>query len=111
MKFEFIVRLTLCDCLYKASQDKGKIISWVEAMPESAGNESRHTGSKSRLLPPRRDTEIHIVSQPIVGIDIPVSQVCASVLSGLDAPGAYISKSVPGHFASDWINAFVAQSR
>lgn len=79
-------------------------------MPESARHKRRHAGTESGLLAPRRDPQVDVVAQPVVGIHVPPSQVRSRVLGRLDAPRVDVLESVPRNFTGDGVDAVVAQA-
>lgn len=101
---------TLSDSLDETCQHKCKIVARVKSMPESTRDERRHAGSKPRFLTLRRHSKVYIVTQPIVGIDVPVTQICSSVLRGFHAPWANILESIPADFSCNWIYSFVTET-
>lgn len=77
---EWNVRLTLGDGLEKGGKDKGEVVTRLEAVPEGARDKSRHARAEAGLLAPWRDAQVHVVAQPVVGVDVPAAQVGACVL-------------------------------
>ena len=79
-------------------------------MPERAGDESGQSGPETRLLALGRHSKIHVVPQPMVGIDVPESEVGTSVLGRLDLPRLDVGESVPLGTICCWIKAIVSNT-
>lgn len=105
------VELTLGYILDEARQDKGHVISRSEAVPESASHERSHARSESWFLSLRSDPQIHVIPQPMVGVDVPVAQICVAVLCKLHTSRLDVGQTTPVRFASLWIQTFVTDSR
>ena len=103
-------RLTLGNSLQECSEYEGEIIAWVETVPERTGGEGCETGPEAWLLAFRRDAEIHVVSQPVVSVHVPVLEVSSRVLSCFDAPWIDILQPVPVYFACLRVYAFEAHA-
>ncbi len=78
-------------------------------MPESTSAEGGHTSSESRLLVPRSNAEVDVVSQPLVGVHVPVPKVGSGILGRLDSPWIYILQAIPRHLPSHGIYTVIAQ--
>ena len=96
--------------LQKASEDEGEIVARIEAVPKGAGHKSGHACSEARFLPFRSHSQIYVVAQPVVCVDVPVLQVGPAVLSGLDSPWPDIDKSIPLDAARFGIDSLVAEA-
>jgi hypothetical protein len=101
---------TLSNRLDEASKDECQIITWIKSVPECTRYKSGHTGAESGFLAARRDAEVYIIPKPVVGVDIPVSEIGSGVLCTFHSPWIYVLKSIPGYFASDRVNPFEAQA-
>lgn len=64
-------------------------------MPECAGGECSQARAETGLLPLWRDAQVDVVAQPIVGVHVPVPEVCTTVLRSLQAPWVYILETIP----------------
>ena len=64
-------------------------------MPESTGDKGSHTSSETRLLSLGCDTQVDIVSQPHIGVNIPVAKVGVTVLSQFNLQRLHVLQSVP----------------
>lgn len=78
-------------------------------MPESAGHERRQAGTETGFLAFGRDAQVHVVSEPVVGVHVPVFEICAGILGGLNAPWIDILKTVPLNAACFGIDTFVTK--
>lgn len=67
-----VLVLTLCRGLDKRAQYKGHVVSWVETVPEGAGGEGSQASAEARFLALRRNAEVDVVAQPVVGVLVPV---------------------------------------
>jgi hypothetical protein len=103
-------RLTLCNGLYKSCENEGQVVTGIEAVPESTRNEGCQCGPETGLLALRCDTEIHVVLQPVVGVDVPKAQVGASILRALDLHRHDIGETVPFWTVCLWVNTVVADT-
>lgn len=79
-------------------------------MPKSASGECGHTSTETRLFPLWCYAEVDIVSQPVICVHIPVSEVGATVLCTLQSPWVDILKTIPRDSASFGIDSVVAQT-
>ncbi len=79
----------------EAGEYKGQVVTRIEAMPKCARDESSHTGAESRFLAFRGDSKVDIVSKPVVGIDVPASEICSGVLRTFDTPRTDILEPIP----------------
>ena len=102
--------LTLRNGLQERSQHEAEIITWIEPMPKRTCSKGRETSSEARFFAFWRDAEIHVVSQPVVGVHIPVFEVGSRILRGFDTPRIDVLKSVPLHSACFGVYAFVAHA-
>lgn len=78
-------------------------------MPEGASCKRSQASSEAGLLAARGDSQVDIVAQPLVRVDVPVPEVCPRVLCRLNAPGRDVLQPIPGHLPRDGIDAVVAQ--
>lgn len=79
-------------------------------MPEGRGNKGGHTGTESRFLALGGHPQIHVVPEPEVGVDVPVSEVGMSVLGELDAQRLHVLEAVPVDTAGLGVNTLVADT-
>lgn len=103
-------RPTLGDVLDEAREDKTQIVTRLETVPESAGDESGHAGAETGFLAFRRDAQVDVVFQPVVGVDVPVAEVSVAVLREFDARGFDVGQAVPAWAAGTGVDAFVADA-
>lgn len=103
--------LTLCYILDEAGENKGHVVAWFEAVPERTGDEGGHAGAETGLLALRRDAQVDVVSQPVVGVHVPVAQICMAVLRKLHARRPNVGQAAPVWFAGFGIQAFVPDAR
>lgn len=101
---------TFGDCLQERCKDEGEVVTRIKPMPESTRRESRQTRSETRFLPFGRHTKIHIISQPVVSIHIPVLEIRTRVLRRLDAPGIDILQAIPLDAPRLGVDASVAEA-
>ena len=80
-------------------------------MPESACHERRQCSTKPWLLPFRCNTEVHVVAQPLIGVDVPFAQKCTCVLSCLDGDRSNVGEAVPFRTPSLGIDTVVTYTR
>lgn len=80
-------------------------------MPECTGSEGGHAGSETRFLAARRDAQVDVVPEPVVGVDVPITQVGPSILGGLDPPRVDVLKSIPGYPPRHRIDSLIAEAR
>ena len=104
-------KLTLCDCLNERSEDEGQVVSRFESMPKGTCDKSRHTGPEAGSLPLRSNSQVHVISQPVVGVDIPISKISSRILRQFDADWVHILKSIPIRATCAWIDSFVTNAR
>ena len=78
--------LTLCNGLQERGEYETEIVAGIETVPESTGRESCETRSEPWLLAFWRDSEVHVVSKPVICIHVPVFEVGACILGRLDTP-------------------------
>lgn len=102
---------TLGRRLDERRKDEGEVISRVEAVPESAGHEGRHARTEPGLLPLGRDSQVHIVLQPVVGVLVPASEEAVYVLRSLQSPGVDVLQAVPEHLSGLRVESVVSQAR
>lgn len=79
-------------------------------MPESTRNKGRERSAEAGLLSFGRDTQIHVVSEPVVRVKIPAAKICASVLCQFNFHGFDVGQAIPFGAASCRINAVVANA-
>lgn len=103
-------KLTLCSRLDEARKNEGQIVTWIKSVPECARYKRGHAGTEARFLAARRNAKIHIISKPIVGVDIPIAEIGSGVLCTFHSPWIYILESIPRHFAGDRIYPSEAQA-
>ena len=81
--------------LDEGGEDEGEIVAGLEAVPKGGGGEGEEAGAKAGFLALRGDAEVDVVAEPIVGVFVPVFEVCAGVLGQFDAQGVDVLEAVP----------------
>lgn len=79
-------------------------------MPKGRGDKCGHAGTEARLLALGRDSQVHVIAEPEIRVDVPVAQICVRVLGQLNAEGLDILKAIPVHSAGLGVNALVADT-
>ena len=102
-----ITVLTLGRVLHEGCEYESHVVAWVESMPEGTSDEGRQGRSKARLLSFGRHSQEHVVAQPVVCVDIPVSQVRVTVLRKLNSKRSDVCKTVPVGLSSLRVNTLV----
>jgi hypothetical protein len=100
--------LTLRNSLHKSSKNECHVVAWVKAMPECTCDESCKCSPETRLLSLRSNTEVHVVLEPIVGIDVPESKICTSILRCFNLPRLDVGEPIPFGAAGSLVNPVVA---
>ena len=77
-------------------------------MPESTGDEGCQGGSKTRLLALGRHSQEHVVTQPVVRVDVPISEIRVAVLRELNTQWPDVGQTVPVWLSSLWVEALVS---
>jgi len=77
-------------------------------MPESTGDEGGQSGSKTRLLALGRHSQEHVVTKPVVRVDVPVPKICVAVLCKLNPQGSNVGQTVPVRLSSLRVKALVS---
>lgn len=80
-------------------------------MPNGTRRECRQTRAEPRLLPHRSDPQVHVVAQPRIRLDVPVSQIRTRVLRQLHAQRIDIRSPVPRNLARDRVDAVIPNAR
>ena len=79
-------------------------------MPQGTGCKGSHASTEAGLLALGRNTQVHIVAQPVVGVLIPAAQVTVRVLGGFQTPGVDVLQTVPEHLARLGVEAVVSHA-
>lgn len=80
-------------------------------MPKSACDERRHTGAEAGFLAFGRHSQVYVVPEPVIRVDVPVAQICMAVLRELHARRLDIRQTVPIRSACPWVKSLVANTR
>jgi hypothetical protein len=94
--------------LQKPSHDKGQVITRVKAMPHGTGNEGGHGSKEARLLARRSYSQIYVVPQPIISVDVPGCDISSSILSQLQFEWLDIDQAIPTGPSGLWVDSGIA---
>src|SRR4051794_30344165 len=86
---------TLGDRLDEGSEDEGEIVTWVETMPKGRCGEGGQAGAEAGLLASRGHTQVYVVAQPLVGVDVPGLQIAPGVLGKFHTPRVDVLEAIP----------------
>lgn len=79
-------------------------------MPESTSDESGESRAEAWLLSFGSDSQVYVIPQPVIGVDVPESQVGTCILCCLDLPGHNVGQAIPFRTTGLRINAVVSDT-
>jgi hypothetical protein len=103
--------LTLGNGLYKRCENERQVVAGIEAVPERTRDEGCQCGPEAGLLALGCHAEVHVVLQPVVGVDVPETQISTSILRALDLQRHDVGKTIPFRTIGLWVDAIVADTR
>lgn len=79
-------------------------------MPERARDKRRHASAETRLLTLWSHPKVDVITEPHVGVDVPVSEISMTVLGEFDGQRLDVLESVPIGFSGLGVDALVADA-
>lgn len=102
--------LTLCYGLVEGGENEGHVVARIESVPERARKERCESCAESGFLAYWCDAEVDVVSEPVVGIDIPVADVVVDILCQFNLEGLNVGQTIPCRLSGLWIYASVTDA-